>query len=68
MDAAPWPYANEATRSIEIIEDSLHSPLIPTIFDGSFIEFDVTRDERPPTALERARARWRSARIVEGTP
>jgi hypothetical protein len=68
MDAAPWRYANEATHSVVTIKDSLHSPLFPTIFDSSFIDLagaERKRGECPPTALERARARWRYAQMAE---
>ncbi|MGA2491325.1 MAG: hypothetical protein ABSF67_00075 [Roseiarcus sp.] len=68
MDAEP-PFANGLARDLWNIRRGLPSPLAPTIFDGSFIELDVTRDvtrdQHPPTALEKARARWRYAQIAE---
>jgi hypothetical protein len=65
MDAAPSPYVNDLSRQLATIRDGLRSPLSPADFDGSFIELDDTRGQRPPTALERARARWRYAQIAE---
>jgi hypothetical protein len=41
--------------------------IAPAVVDGSsFIE--LPEAERPPTALDRARARWRSAGIVGSKP
>jgi hypothetical protein len=55
MDADPSPYVNELSRDL-------------AIFDDAFVERVVAerkRGERPPTVIERARARWRSAQVVE---
>lgn len=69
MDAAPSPYRNDLSRQLAIIRAGLRPSGDLAIPDGSFIEFDVTRDvthgQRLPTAIEKARARWRSAQIVE---
>ena len=67
MDAVQPLHAEEATGDLAIIKDCLRSPLVPDVFGGSFVNLAVDerkRVERPPTALERARARWRSASIA----
>jgi hypothetical protein len=71
MDATPSLDPSTLAGQLAIIRNGFRGllpPTAPTIFDGSFIELDVAeRDSgrQPPSALEKARARWRHAQIVE---
>ena len=67
MDAGPSPYVNKLARQMANSGRMPAFMIAPAAVDGSsFIE--LPEAERPPTALDRARARWRSAGIVGSKP